>query len=62
MNMGGNLGGTVSPSLTPWLAQHYDWNMALIVMSALSFFGALCWLGIDPDREINFPTANPVSV
>jgi ACS family glucarate transporter-like MFS transporter len=54
MNMGGNLGGTVSPTLTPYLAQAYSWESALFVMGALSFVGALCWLGIHPEREIDF--------
>jgi ACS family glucarate transporter-like MFS transporter len=54
MNMGGNLGGTVSPSLTPYLAQNYNWETALCVMSGLCVFGALCWLGVDPEREIDF--------
>lgn len=57
MNMGGNLGGTISPSLTPYLAQHYGWSSALYVMSALSLVGAACWLGIHPTREIDFDRA-----
>jgi MFS transporter, ACS family, glucarate transporter len=56
MNMGGNLGGTVSPSLTPYLAQNYSWESALFVMAGLSFAGALCWLGIHPEREMDFAT------
>ncbi|MSR13913.1 MAG: MFS transporter [Gammaproteobacteria bacterium] len=54
MNMGGNLAGTVSPSLTPYLAQHYGWSSALYVMSGLSLLGALLWLGVHPAREIEF--------
>ncbi len=53
MNMGGNLGGTISPSLTPWLANEYGWASSLYVMSGLSIIGAFLWLGIDPDREID---------
>jgi ACS family glucarate transporter-like MFS transporter len=56
MNMGGNLGGTISPSMTPYLAQNYDWETALFVMGSLAFVGALCWLGIHPEREIDFAT------
>lgn len=54
MNMCGNLGGSISPSLTPWLAEHYGWSSALLVMGALSVLGALLWLGIDPSRRIAF--------
>jgi ACS family glucarate transporter-like MFS transporter len=54
MNMGGNLGGTVSPSLTPYLAQNYNWETSIMVMSGLCVVGALCWAGLHPEREIDF--------
>ena len=54
MNMGGNLGGTISPSLTPYLANQFSWETALYTMGALSMVGAVLWMGIDPDREIDF--------
>ena len=57
MNTGGNLGGTISPSLTPYLAEHYGWNSALYVMGALSLLGAVLWLGVHPVREIEFDPA-----
>jgi ACS family glucarate transporter-like MFS transporter len=52
MNMGGNLGGAISPTLMPYLAGRYDWEMSLTVMGGFCFVGALCWLGIYPDRRI----------
>ncbi len=52
MNMGGNLGGTVSPTLTPYLAQQFGWSTALSVIGVLCLLGALCWLGVHPDRAI----------
>ncbi len=52
MNMGGNLGGALSPSLTPYIAQQMSWNAALYVMGALNILGALLWLGVRPEREI----------
>lgn len=57
MNMGGNLGGTVSPSLTPYLANNHSWETALYTMGMLSLVGAVLWLGINPDREIDFTRA-----
>lgn len=54
MNMGGNLGGAVSPSLTPYLGQAYGWEVALYVMSALSLLGAVLWRCVDPCRAIDF--------
>ena len=57
MNMFGNLGGTVSPSLTPYLAQNYSWSTALFVMGGLSLLGSALWLGVDATREIDFKVA-----
>jgi MFS transporter, ACS family, glucarate transporter len=48
MNMGSNLGGLVSPALTPALAAAVGWENALHVAAALSIVAALLWLGIDP--------------
>jgi len=48
MNMGSNLGGLVSPALTPVLAAAIGWESALLVAAALSVLGGLLWLGIEP--------------
>jgi ACS family glucarate transporter-like MFS transporter len=48
MNMGSNLGGLVSPALTPVLAASIGWENALHVAAALSVVGGLLWLGIGP--------------
>lgn len=52
MNMGGNLGGAISPTLTPYIAQQYGWETALFVASALAIVGAMFWLGVHPERAI----------
>lgn len=49
MNMGSNLGGLISPALTPILAAHIGWENALHVAAALSIVGAVLWLGISSD-------------
>jgi MFS transporter, ACS family, glucarate transporter len=48
MNMGSNLGGLVSPALTPVLAASIGWENALHVAAALSVVGGLLWLGVGP--------------
>jgi len=48
MNMGSNLGGLVSPALTPILAASIGWENALHVAAALSVVGGLLWLGVGP--------------
>ena len=52
MNMGSNIGGLISPALTPILAAQIGWENALHVAAALSILGALLWLGITVDRTL----------
>lgn len=51
MNMGSNVGGMISPWLTPVLAESIGWENALYVAAALSIVAALLWLGISPRRR-----------
>ncbi len=51
MNMGSNLGGLVSPALTPVLAAAIGWENALHVAAGLSVVGGLLWLGVSPRPE-----------
>jgi len=48
MNMGSNLGGLISPALTPVIASWIGWENALHVAAGLAVAGALLWLGIKP--------------
>jgi len=48
MNTGANLGGTLSPTLTPWIADSYGWPLALGLAAVMAFIGSLCWLFIKP--------------
>jgi len=53
MNMGGNLGGAISPTLTPLIAQRFGWDSALYVAAVLAFLSAFFWLGVHPERAID---------
>ena len=55
MNMGSNLGGLVSPALTPVLAASIGWENALHVAAALSVVGGLLWLGVGPRAQAPCP-------
>jgi ACS family glucarate transporter-like MFS transporter len=44
MNMGSNIGGFVSPALTPILAAHFGWAGALLVSGGLAIIAGLFWL------------------
>jgi ACS family glucarate transporter-like MFS transporter len=46
MNFGSNLGGMISPALTPWLAQRIGWEAALTLTAALAVVAGLLWLGV----------------
>ena len=48
MNMGSNLGGLVSPALTPVLAGWFGWEAALFVSAGVAVAGGLMWIWIVP--------------
>ncbi len=47
MNMGAQLGGALTASLTPAIALRMGWNTSFLVAAALAASGALAWLVID---------------
>jgi MFS transporter, ACS family, glucarate transporter len=52
MNMGNQIGGMITASLTPWIALHFGWSAAFFVAAALCICGALAWLFVDPRRRL----------
>ena len=55
MNWGGNMGGMVSPILTPILVKQWGWTLALDIAGAIILCGAFIWLLVEPERSL--PTA-----
>jgi len=51
MNMGGNLGGFLSPLATPLIAARFGWITALNVAAGISVLSGLLWLWIASDRQ-----------
>jgi ACS family glucarate transporter-like MFS transporter len=51
MNMGNQIGGAVTASLTPVIAQGYGWAASFMVAGALCAFGAIMWLLVRPSEE-----------
>ncbi len=49
MNFGSNLGGMVSPALTPWLAERIGWETALTLTAGLAIVAGLLWFGVRVD-------------
>ena len=52
MNTGSNIGGVISPTLTPLIAQHFGWVHALDFASVVALGAAALWLWISPSRKI----------
>ena len=46
MNMGANLGGVISPTLTPLIGERWGWPIALSVAAGVALMGSLLWLGV----------------
>jgi ACS family glucarate transporter-like MFS transporter len=53
MNMGNQIGGAVTASLTPLIAKHFGWGTSFMVAAALCVVGSLMWLAVDPQRELS---------
>ncbi|HZT30037.1 MAG TPA: MFS transporter [Bryobacteraceae bacterium] len=58
MNMGGQIGGAVTASLTPIIAAKFGWSASFLVAAGLCAAGSLAWLLVDPNREL---ATRPVS-
>jgi ACS family glucarate transporter-like MFS transporter len=52
MNMIGQFGGVVAPSLTPLLAAEFGWSVAFLVAAGLGVVGSLAWLLVNPERTL----------
>ncbi len=52
MNMGGQIGGAVTTTLTPAIATAFGWTPAFLVAAALCFLGALMWLTIGKRQPV----------
>ncbi len=53
VNMGGQIGGAVTASLTPWIAQRFGWTTSFAISAGLAVFGALCWMTVHPERPLD---------
>ncbi len=52
VNMGGQIGGALTASLTPWIAQRYGWTASFAVAAAMAIIGSLCWLVVHPEHAL----------
>jgi ACS family glucarate transporter-like MFS transporter len=52
VNMGGQIGGALTASLTPWIAQRFGWTTSFAVAAAFAVIGGLCWLVVHPENAL----------
>jgi len=53
MNMGCQLGGAVTASLTPLIAAHFGWEASFLAATIFAALGALAWLTVDPTARLS---------
>ena len=61
MNMGGQFGGALTASLTPYIGSHAGWNPSFLVAAALCACGAVAWLVVHPEGRRSEPQPTAVS-
>jgi ACS family glucarate transporter-like MFS transporter len=52
MNMGSQIGGMITATLTPWIASRSGWSASFIVAAIVCAAGALVWLLVDPENVL----------
>jgi ACS family glucarate transporter-like MFS transporter len=52
MNMGAQVGGAVTASLTPAIAARFGWTASFLAAAGLCLLGAAAWLMVDPTRTL----------
>ena len=62
MNMGCQIGGAVTSSLTPWIAAQFGWTAAFIAGAVIVLLGVGAWAVVDPNRMLEPDEAEPVGV
>ena len=53
VNMVGQIGGAVTASLTPWVAQRFGWTTSFAIAAALAVAGGVVWITVRPDRPLS---------
>jgi ACS family glucarate transporter-like MFS transporter len=62
MNMGCQIGGAVTSSLTPWIAAQFGWTAAFIAGAIIVLLGMGAWAVVDPNRPLRFEQPEPTGL
>lgn len=57
MNVGCQVGGAITSTLTPWIAAEYGWAAAFGTGAAIVILGTFAWAMVDPHRLIDTTSA-----
>jgi len=49
----GEIGGAVTASLTPWIAQRFGWVTSFAIAAVLAVIGAICWMTVHPELPLD---------
>jgi MFS transporter, ACS family, glucarate transporter len=60
MNMGNQIGGALTASLTPAIASRLGWTVPFYVAAGLAALGAVAWLFVNPERVLS-PASDSMS-
>jgi cyanate permease len=56
VNMGGQIGGAVTASVTPWIAPQFGWTTSFAMAAGFAVLSALLWLTVHPERPLGSAT------
>ena len=59
INMAGQIGGAVTASLTPVIAQRFGWTMSFAAAAALAIITAACWMTVRPEIPMTAEKPTP---
>jgi MFS transporter, ACS family, glucarate transporter len=52
VNMGAQVGGAVTASFTPWVAERFGWTTSFAIAAGLAVLGAILWMTVHPERPL----------
>jgi ACS family glucarate transporter-like MFS transporter len=52
MNMGCQIGGAITASVTPLIAAHFGWISSFLTAATLAVLGGVAWLLVDPEARL----------
>jgi ACS family glucarate transporter-like MFS transporter len=61
VNMGGQIAGAATASLTPYFASRFGWETAFYIAAAVSFVCIFPWFFVNPDRRLHIEEREEVT-